>query len=56
MVEWARGSDPIAVTLYGDGLMQAWYAHQSESGCYEAYLREAAQPHLNRKQRRAMRV
>jgi len=56
MVEWARGSDPIAVTLYGDGLMQAWYAHQCESGCYEAYLREAAQPHLNRKQRRAMRV
>ena len=54
MVEWARGDDPMAVTLYGDGLMQAWYAHQCESGCYEEYLRLCAQPQLNRKQRRAM--
>jgi hypothetical protein len=55
MVEWARGDDPMSVTLYGDGLMQAWYAHQCQSGCYEEYLRECAQPHLNRKQRRAMK-
>ena len=54
MVEWARGDDPLSVTLYGDGLMQAWYAHQSASGCYEQYLRECT-PRMNRKQRRAMR-
>jgi hypothetical protein len=55
MVEWSRGDDPLSVTLYGDGLMQAWYAEQAKSGCYEQYLRECAQPQLNRKQRRAMR-
>jgi hypothetical protein len=56
MVEWARGPDPMSVTLYGDGLMQAWYAHQCESGCYEQYLRECAHPELNRKQRRALGI
>lgn len=56
MVEWARPPDPISVTLYGDGLMQAWYQHQCESGCYEQYLREVSHVGMNRKQRRAMRA
>ena len=56
MVEWARMPDPLSVTLYGDGLMPALYQQQYESGLYEAYLHEATQPHLNRKQRRAMKV
>lgn len=56
MVEWARGDDPLSVTLYGDGLMQAWYAEQCKSGCYEQYLTECAKPQLNRKQRRAMKA
>ena len=55
MVEWARMPDPLSVTLYGDGLLPALYQQQYESGLYEAYLRETTQPHLNRKQRRAMR-
>lgn len=54
MVEWARPPDPISVSLYGDGLMQAWYAHQCESGCYEQYLSEVCGAGLNRKQRRAL--
>jgi hypothetical protein len=55
MVEWSRGEDPMSVTLYGDGLMQAWYAEQCKSGCYEEYLRECAQPQLSRQQRRALK-
>jgi hypothetical protein len=56
MVEWSRGDDPLSVSLYGDGLMQSWFALQSQSGCYEEYLRECAQPKLNRKQRRALKA
>lgn len=59
MVEWARpgddGSEPLSVSLYGDGLLQFMYAHQLESGCYHQYLREAYSDGLTRKQRRALR-
>lgn len=44
MVEWARpgenGESPLAVSLYGEGLMQDLYAHNLESGSYHQYLRE----------------
>lgn len=61
MVEWARpgpkGETPLSVTLYGDGLMQATYAHQLKAGVYQQYLYELAleRKGMNRKQRRAMR-
>lgn len=55
MVEWSRPPDPLSVTLYGDGLLQAWYAHQCESGCYEQYLSEVCRSGMNRKQRRAIK-
>lgn len=57
MVEWAKGKDPMEVTLYGDGLMQALFAHQMQIGSYQNYLREefVAGAGMNRKQRRAMR-
>lgn len=59
MVEWARPGDdggrPLSVSLYGDGLLQAMYAHTAEQGGYEQYLREAYKDGLTRKQRRALR-
>ena len=42
MPEWARGKDPIQVTIYGEGLMQAMLAEAYQSGNYERYLREQA--------------
>lgn len=58
MVEWAKGKDPLEVTLYGDGLMQALYAHTLETGTYENYLRAEfiAGSGMNRKQRRALKA
>lgn len=59
MLEWSRpgddGSEPLSVSLYGDGLMQAMYADTLASGGYQAFLRELYPKGLNRKQRRAMR-
>lgn len=57
MVEWARGKDPLSVSLYGEGLMQSLYKHTSDSGAYAQYLSEEHQHEagLNRAQRRAMR-
>lgn len=57
MVEWARGHDPLSVTLYGDGLMQELYKQTLQSGSYEQYLYEDWERNhtMNRKQRRAMR-
>lgn len=40
MVEWSRGKDPLSVTIYGEGLMQAMVAESMKSGSYEQYLRE----------------
>lgn len=58
MVEWARGDDPLSVTLYGDGLMQALYRQTMESGSYQRYLYEDWEHNrkMNRKQRRAAKV
>lgn len=58
MVEWAKGKDPLNVTLYGNGLMQALFKHQCDTGTYHNYLREefAAGAKMNRKQRRAMKA
>jgi len=56
MAEWSRGDDPLSVTLYGDGLMQALYQQATDAGNYEQYLYEMATKDrgMNRKQRRAM--
>ena len=58
MLEWSipglDGGAPLSVSLYGDGLTQALYAHQLEAGTYHQYLREL-QPEMSRKLRRAMR-
>lgn len=60
MVEWARpgddGSEPLSVTLYGDGLLQTMYAQTLATGSYQQYLREAYKDGLTRKQRRALRA
>ena len=42
MVEWAKGKDPLHVSIYGEGLMQAMVAQALNSGNYERYLREQA--------------
>lgn len=57
MVEWARGKDPLSVSLYGEGLMQSLYKQTLESGAYAAYLAEEFKDEvgLNRAQRRARR-
>jgi uncharacterized Rossmann fold enzyme len=59
MVEWARpgddGSAPLTVSLYGEGLLQAMYAHQLALGGYHQYLREAYKDGMTRKQRRALK-
>jgi uncharacterized Rossmann fold enzyme len=59
MVEWARpgddGSEPLNVSLYGEGLLQSMYAYQLKAGGYYQYLREAYPDGLTRKQRRALR-
>jgi uncharacterized Rossmann fold enzyme len=59
MVEWARpgddGSEPLSVSLYGDGLLQAMFAETMQNGGYHQYLREAYKDGLTRKQRRAVR-
>ena len=43
MVEWSRGKDPLQVSIYGDGLMQALVQASLDSGNYEQYLRELAE-------------
>jgi uncharacterized Rossmann fold enzyme len=59
MVEWARpgddGSEPLSVSLYGEGLLQAMYAETFANGGYHQYLRETYRDGLTRKQRRAVR-
>jgi hypothetical protein len=59
MVEWARpgddGGDPLSVSLYGEGLLQAMFAETLEGGGYHQYLRESYKDGLTRKQRRALR-
>lgn len=59
MVEWARpgddGSEPLSVTLYGDGLLQAMYGQTLATGSYHQYMREAYPQGLNRRQRRGAR-
>lgn len=59
MVEWARpgddGSEPLSVSLYGDGLLQYMYGQTLEAGSYHQYLRETYPNGLNRKQRRALK-
>lgn len=58
MVEWAKGKEPLSVSLYGDGLMQTLYAKTLDSGSYERYLTEefSTEKQMNRKQRRALRA
>jgi uncharacterized Rossmann fold enzyme len=59
MVEWARpgddGSEPLSVSLYGDGLLQSMFAQTLENGSYQQYLRETYPKGLTRKQRKALR-
>lgn len=59
MVEWARpgdnGDEPLAVSLYGDGLLQVMFAQTLEQGGYQQYLREVYAGGLSRKQRRALK-
>jgi hypothetical protein len=59
MVEWARpgddGGDPLSVSLYGEGLLQAMFAETLAGGGYHQYLRESYKDGLTRKQRRALR-
>jgi hypothetical protein len=40
MVEWAKGKDPLSVSIHGDGLMPALVGQAMNSGNYERYLRE----------------
>ncbi len=40
MVEWAKGKDPLSVSIYGEGLMQALVGASLNSGSYEQYLYE----------------
>lgn len=61
IVEWARGEEPLSVSVYGEGLMQALIGQAMQSGNYEAYLRDAilnekkATQGMNRQQRRALK-
>ena len=40
MPGWSMGKDPLNVSIYGEGLMQAMVAEAMASGNYERYLRE----------------
>ncbi len=40
MVEWAMMKDPLSVSIYGDGLMQAMINDAMNSGGYEQYIQE----------------
>lgn len=59
MVEWARpgddGSEPLSVSLYGDGLLQSMYGQTLATGSYHQFMRETYPQGLNRKQRRGAR-
>lgn len=39
-VEWAKGDDPLSVSIHGDGLMPALIAQTFASGKFEQYLRQ----------------
>lgn len=40
MVEWSRGEDPLAVSIYGEGLMQTLVTKSCEAPATFQYLRE----------------
>jgi hypothetical protein len=40
MPGWSMGRDPLSVSIYGEGLMQAMVAEAMASGNYERYVRE----------------
>ena len=43
MPEWALMKEPLHVSIYGEGLMQALVGASLESGNYEQYVREVKQ-------------